>query len=152
MYVSEYLGLLHGSEQALADSLRTVADHHGDEPDILQTCQLLASWSDSHVAAIAPILDRYLEKREDEPEDLREDLFRGPRTGALALIRDLHDLWLLANEVKLCWTILDQAARALRDTELETIGAKLLAETERQMSWLMTRIKQAAPQALVVAE
>jgi hypothetical protein len=111
-----------------------------------------SEWFDSHIVALAPILDRYREKREDEPKDLREDLFRGPRTGALALIRDLHDLWLLANEVKLCWTILDQAARALRDAELEIIGAKLLAERERQMSWLMTRIRQAAPQALVVAE
>lgn len=152
MHVAEYLGLVHQSEQDLATAFRKVAKHHGDEPDILQTCQLLASWSDAHLEALAPIITRYREQREDEPEDLSEDLFRGPRTGAVALLRDLHDLWLLANEVKLCWTVLNQAARSLRDGELEKQCTELGAETERQILWLMTRIKQAAPQALVVAE
>jgi len=152
VHVAEYLGLVHASEQSLAASFRTVAKHHGDEPDIMQTCQFLAGWSDAHVVALTPIVARYTEQWEDEPEDLSEVLFRGPRKGAVALIRDLHDLWLLANEVKLCWTVLNQAAQALRDGELENQCMESGAQTERQIMWLMTRIKQAAPQALVVAE
>jgi hypothetical protein len=66
-------------------------------------------------------------------------------------LRDLHDLWLLANEVHLCYTVLSQAARALRDREMEQACKQLDDQTHRQISWLMTRIKQAAPQALVVA-
>ncbi len=61
MHVAEYLGLVHHGEQSLADSFCMVAKHHGDEPDILQTCQLLAEWSDAHVAALAPIVVRYRE-------------------------------------------------------------------------------------------
>ena len=137
MHVAEYLGLVHESEQSLADGLRTVANHHRAEPDIVQTCQLLAAWSEAHVAALAPIVARYCEQRDDEPEDLSADLFRGPRTGPMGLIRDLHDLWLLAYEVKLCWTVLNQAAQALRDVELETLCTELTAQTERQAEcWL----------------
>ncbi len=75
----------------------------------------------------------------------------GPRQGSLALLRDLHDLWLMANEVQLCWTVLEQAAQALRDEELEQVCQECGKETKRQTSFFLTRIKQAAPQALVVA-
>jgi hypothetical protein len=46
--------------------------------------------------------------------------------------------------------ILLQAGQALRDRELEAACLKLGGETDGQLSWLQTRIKQAAPQALVV--
>jgi hypothetical protein len=58
---------------------------------------------------------------------------------------------LLANEIHLCYIILLQAARALRDLEMEKICQQFDEQTERQILWLLTRIKQAAPQALVVA-
>jgi hypothetical protein len=45
MHVGNYLELVHTSEQQLADAFLTIAKHHSDEPDILQTCQLIASWS-----------------------------------------------------------------------------------------------------------
>lgn len=151
MHVGNYLGLAHNSEQQLADAFRTIADHHGDEPDIYQTCQLLASWSQNHVQALKPLIDRYSEHKSDEPEQLSKTLFEEPRTGSLALVRDLHDLWLLANEVHLCWTVLLQAARALRDRELESACQQFDDQTHRQITWLMHRIKQAVPQALVVA-
>lgn len=152
MHVAEYIGLLHSSEQKLAEALRKVAVHHRDEVDIEQTCKLLASWSEQHVVALAPVVARYHEQHPGEPEDLREALFHGPRTGPMAMIRDLHDLWLLASEVSLCWTVLDQSARALRDRELERLCTELKQQTDRQIAWLKTRIKQASPQALVVAE
>ncbi|WP_245602825.1 hypothetical protein [Gloeothece verrucosa] len=59
---------------------------------------------------------------------------------------------MLANEVYLCWIVLLQAARALRDSELETLCQQFDGETKRQISWLITRIKHIAPQTLVVAE
>ena len=72
-------------------------------------------------------------------------LFHQPRTGSLALLRDLHDLWLLTNEVHLCWVVLFQAAQGLRDAQLRDICQQLSVETDRQLTWLITRIKQAAP-------
>ncbi|MCY7335761.1 MAG: hypothetical protein LH613_06045 [Chamaesiphon sp.] len=151
MHIGNYLALIHGSEQQLADALDTIAAHHGDEPDILQTCQLLACWSRQHLELLKPIVDRYSEDKNDEPERLSSTLFDEPRNGSLALLRDLHDLWLLAHEVQLCWTVLIQAAQALRDRELLATCQQCSVDTKRQISWLMTRIKQAAPQALVVA-
>lgn len=151
MQLTHYLGLLDQSEQELAQALRTVARHHRQEPDILQTCQLLAKWSEQHRERIAPLLARYREQKEPEPDKLKQSLFAGPREGSLALLRDLHDLWLLASEVKLCWTVLMQAAKALRDQELQSACEELGQETQRQLDWLQTRIKQAAPQILVVA-
>ena len=151
MHIGNYLGLIHSSEQQLADAFNTVANHHGDEPDIVQTCQLLASWSRQHLEMLKPLVDRYSEEKSEEPERLSKTLFEAPRTGSLALLRDLHDLWLLANEVQLCWTVLSQAAQALRDQVLLTTCQQCSQETKRQVAWLMTRIKQAASQALVVA-
>jgi hypothetical protein len=66
-------------------------------------------------------------------------------------LRDLHDLYLLTTEAHLAWMILRQAAEALRDKELIAACNKLGGETDGQLSWLQTRIKQAAPQALLVS-
>jgi hypothetical protein len=152
MHLGNYLGLIHGSETRLVDALRTVAAHHQDEPDIEQTCRLLATWSQRHLQHLRPLVEKYSEERNPEPENLEHALFQGPRQGSLALLRDLHDLWLMANEVQLCWTVLEQAAQALRDDALEQLCQTGGQETRRQIAFFLTRIKQAAPQALVVAD
>ncbi len=151
MHVGHYLGLVQSSEDHLARALTTVADHHGDEPDIYDTCLLLASWSRHHRAMLVPLITRYEDQTSDEPARLTRALFDAPRAGSLALVRDLHDLWLLASEVSLCWVILTQAGQALRDAEMLTAIEVMSAETTRQRTWLQSRIAQAAPQALVVA-
>lgn len=152
MHVGNYLGLLKSSEEQLADGFLTVIEHHSDEPDIGGICHLLASWSQEHVKALEPLVERYSEQKSDEPERLEHTLFEGTRSGSLALLRDLHDLWLLANEVQLCWIVLSQAALALRDAELDQTCKRCNHETGRQLAFLLTRIKQSAPQSLVVAE
>lgn len=151
MHVGNYLGLAHGSEARLADVLKTVAEHHRDEPDIEQTCLLLAGWSEHHLSALRPLVQKYGENKNPEPANLETALFHGPRQGGLGLLRDLHDLWLMSNEVQLCWTVLEQAAQALRDDDLERVCQACSKETHRQIAFFLSRIKQAAPQALVVA-
>lgn len=151
MHVASYVGLVRESEDQLARALGRVAEHHGDEPDIAGTCELLAGWSRAKREAAAPAAARYGEESDDEPERLVHDLFRGPRKGPLALMRDLQDLYLLASEVDICWTVLAQAAAALRDESLAAACGSAKGQTHRQLAWLTTRIKQAAPQALVVA-
>jgi hypothetical protein len=44
-----------------------------------------------------------------------------------------------------------QAGSALRDRELLDVVSRCDGETAVQLRWLQTRMKQAAPQALVVA-
>ncbi|WP_245602824.1 hypothetical protein [Gloeothece verrucosa] len=81
MHLANYLGLIHHSEQQLAKAFDTIAQHHGDEPDIYQNCLLLSSWSQHHVQALKPVLERYKEDKSSEPERLTKTLFEEPRTG-----------------------------------------------------------------------
>jgi hypothetical protein len=144
--------LLQASEEQLANAFLAVAEHHQDEPDIAGVCHLQASWSREHLAKLKPLTEKYNEQRNEEPERLHQALFEGTRTGSLALLRDLHDVWLLANEVHLCWLVLDQAAKALHDEQLEGVCLKCDKQTQRQLAFLLTRIKQSAPQTLIAAE
>lgn len=154
-HVTTYVGLLHRAEQTLADSLRTVGQGHAAEVDVFHTCHTLAAMSDSHVARLRPVAQRYGEQaREDginEPERLHADGIGQTRTGAVGLLRDLQDLHLLATLVQTSWTVVAQAAQGLRDEELLDIATVSSAETARQLTWLLTRMKTAAPQALIVA-
>ena len=86
-----------------------------------------------------------------EPSSPYSELFQGPRRGGFALLRDLHDLWLLGTEAEICWTLLAQAAQALRDQDFVETCEHNKYQTHRQLSWLETRSKQAAPQSLIAA-
>ncbi|MGE5406864.1 MAG: hypothetical protein ACM3NR_04045 [Methanosarcina sp.] len=154
MHIQDYLELVLNSEENMAEAFRKVADHHKKEPDVHFTCIMLASWSDRHIEQIKPFRKKYSEKAGNtrEPERLSQTLFKGPRKGPLALLRDLHDLWLLTKEIEISWKVILQAAKALRDEELVFTIESLAKETKRQSDWLQTRIKQAAPQILVVAD
>ncbi|HEU5241725.1 MAG TPA: hypothetical protein VFU25_06915, partial [Ornithinibacter sp.] len=74
------------------------------------------------------------------------------RSGGVGLLRDLHDLYLLVSYLDIAWTMVGQAAKAVRDDELSGVVGWCETETSAQLSWLRTRMKEAAPQALVVAE
>ncbi|MCC3160113.1 molybdopterin oxidoreductase [Hymenobacter sp. 15J16-1T3B] len=152
MHLPHYLGLLDHSEKQITKAFEQVARHHHDEPDIEQMCQKLSAWSREHRGKLVPFLQRYFETSSSEPARLKQQLLAPPRHGALGLIRDLHDLWLLTQEVQLCWTVIHQATLALRDEELKATCEFCSSRTKRQTDWLLGRIKQAAPQTLVVAD
>jgi hypothetical protein len=148
--LAHYLGLLHRSELELGKALREVAEAHGDEPDVHATCLKLAADCDSHAEQLEPFARRYGEHAEDEPERLHSELFRGTRSGGLGLLRDLHDLYLMATECDISWTMVGQAAKGARDDELDRVVSACEEEASIQAKWLRTRMKSAAPQALVV--
>lgn len=149
-HVSTYVGLAHRSEQTLAESLHTVGEGHAQEPDVLFACRALAAMSEEHVSRLTPIADRYGEDDVDEPERLHADGVAEVREGGIGLLRDLQDLHLLATLVHSTWTVLAQGALGLRDHDLADLAQHCLGETERQLSWLTTRMKVAAPQTLIV--
>ena len=152
MLLSHYLGLLENSEKQLIEAFEYVAKKHRDEPDIEQICKKFSAWSREHHGRLQGFVDKYSEEQENEPEDLKRDLFAEKRHGSLALLRDLHDLWLLTQKVQLCWMVMRQVALGLRDEELEACGTFCNARTKRQADWLLGHIKQTAPQTLLVAE
>ena len=101
MHLGNYLGLLGSSEKQLTDAFEHVTKKHKDEPDIEQMCKKFSAWSREHHGRVQGFVDKYSEDQENEPENLRRDLFAEKRHGSLALLRDLHDLWLLTQEVQL---------------------------------------------------
>ena len=152
MMLPVYLGLLRKAEQMLASSYRQVAEGHGAEPDVYHLCQALAQQCDQHERALAPVTERYGDQPDDEPERLHAVGITSTRTGPVGLIRDLQDLYLLANLVDVTWMMVKQAALALRDDQLVAVVGQCEAQIKVQLSWLTTRMKQAAPQALIIAK
>lgn len=151
MHLAHYLGLLHRAEIDLADGFRQVGEGHAEEVDVLQTCRKLAAQCDTHAERLEPFARRYGEDAPTEPDRLYSELFGGTREGGLGLLRDLHDLYLMACECDMAWIVIGQGAQGARDRDLLEVVHECEGETAVQLKWLKTRMKQAAPQALVVA-
>jgi hypothetical protein len=149
--VSVFLDMTLQSEQQLAEAFKQVAHQHMAEPDIHATCMLMASWSVQEAENLKPFIAAYHKDGSEHPDGSAKKLFEGPRGGGLGLLRDLHDLWLAANEVHLGYEAVKQAAMALHDQALAETSETSLSKTDRQIAWLRTRIDQAAPQTLSVS-
>ncbi len=145
-----YLGFTMSAERALADAFVLVGFRHATEPEMANAARLHSNWCKEHKSALQSPAERYGAKRSREGERLRRALFRGRRLGSFGLLRDLHDLLVLATFVHAGWMALLQAARVERDTDLEKTCRNCDTETVRQMSWLETKLRQIAPQALTV--
>lgn len=150
-HLATYVGLADHAEKVLAESFRTVGEAHARQADVFHTCRLLAGWCDQHRDRLVPVVERYGEADEVEPERLHHDGLATAREGEVGLLRDLQDLHVLATLVQTTWTVIVQGAQGLRDRELLDIATASNAETSRQLQWLNTRMKVAAPQALIVA-
>jgi hypothetical protein len=150
MQLAHYLALLLRAQTELARALREVGEAHQDEPDVATLCAQQAQRCDERADELAPFAEHYGKDAPDEPERLHSELFRGTRTGGLGLLRDLQDLYLMAAECDICWTVAGQAAQGARDRDLLAVTRRGSADAERQLAWVRTRMKQAAPQALVV--
>ncbi|MEU4680200.1 hypothetical protein [Micromonospora sp. NPDC023737] len=152
MHLAHYLGLLHRAQANLADALRQVGAAHRDEPDVYHLCRQQAERCDEYAELLQPFAARYAEEAPTEPDRLHSNLFGGARTGGIGLLRDLQDLYLMAAECDICWTVVGQAAYGARDRDLLAVVQRCEGGTAMQLKWLRSRMKQAAPQALVVAD
>lgn len=148
--IAPYLGRVWGDENELARSFLVIASRHERDSEMRDGCKQMAEWSQALVDELEPFVERYGKKRSMDSEHVRSALFHGPRFGGMGLLRDAQDLALLAEDVKLGWTALEEAAPELRDPELEQIAKAARRKTERQIAWLETRIKTTAPNALTI--
>jgi hypothetical protein len=152
MHIGKYIDLVHRTEKDLVDAFKLVSKAHSDEVDVEQTCLLLSSWSEKLAYELGPIAERYKKESDKEPDRLTKTLLKKARKGSMALLRDLHDLYLIVSEVLVCCIILKQGGIALSDNELVAACEEIERQSKRQLSWLLTRMKSAAPQTLVVAK
>jgi hypothetical protein len=111
----------------------------------------LARQCDRHAERLGPFATRYGQGAPAVPERLHSERFGGRREGSLGLLRDLHDLYLLACECDIVWTLVGQAAQGARDRKLFELVRACEGETATQLAWLAGRMREAAPQALVVS-
>jgi hypothetical protein len=151
MQLAHYLGLLHAAQERLAAAFREIGEGHPDEADVVHMCYRLAAQCDAHADRLVTFAEHYGEQADDEPERLHSAIFQGPRGGGLGLLRDLQDLYLMATECDIAWTVLGQAAQGVRDGDLLDVVKGCEQETAMQLKWIRSRMKEAAPQALVVA-
>jgi hypothetical protein len=151
MHLANYLGYLHKAELHLADAFRNVSLSHVAESDIYHTCNTLAQQCEAHAGKLGPFVERYGEGAPAEPDRLYHELFGGTMSGGLGLLRDLQDLYLMAHACDISWTMIGQAAQGVRATDLLGVVEACEGQTATQMKWLKTRMKQAAPWALLVA-
>ena len=57
----------------------------------------------------------------------------------------------MASECQVSWAMIGQAAQGARDRELLETVDSCAPETTAMLKWINTRMKQAAPQSLLVA-
>jgi hypothetical protein len=149
-HLADYIGLLDESEKRLVKGFEQVRRTHPDEPDVDALCKLFAGWSKEAESMLKSFISKYGERQEGEPKRLDKALLVKRSQGGFDMLRDFHDLWLLVNESMMSLTVLEQAARALRDQGLLDTLKHMQDRNERQLTWLKTRINQAAPQVLIV--
>ncbi len=152
MHLTTYLRLLHRAEQTLGVSYRHVADGQRGVADVYYTCRRFAEDAAGRAEALAPVLLRYERVAEPEPERLHPPGLTSARGGPVGLLRDLQDLYQLANLVDSTWTLVGQAAQGARDRELIDVVGRCERELSAQLAWLRMRMKAAAPQTLLVAD
>ena len=151
MHLANYLEYLRKAEINLAEGFRKTATGHKEEVDVFHTAQTLADQCEAHAEKLAPFCEGYGEEQTSEPDRLYHELFTETRSGGLGLLRDLQDLYLMASACDISWTMVGQAAQGARDADLLKVVEGCEGQTVVQIKWLRTRMKQAAPQALLVA-
>ena len=154
VHLAHYLGLLHRAESELA---RRVPARSPTRTATSPTCTTVPaarrSSADAHAERLAPFVEpATARRRTTSPSGCTRELFAGTRSGPLGAAarpaRPLPD----GDRVR---HLLDarrpgRAGRA-RPTSCSAVVQACEGETATQLKWLRTRMKQAAPQALVVA-
>jgi hypothetical protein len=150
-HIANYLGLAANAEQTLIKALGKISKQHTFEHDVVEMCEKFSLWSEQHLASIEKLQTQFEKGEEDETEEVFDSVFSKPRMGSFGLLRDLHSLSLLVHEALICWTVLLQASKALRNTEMEMMCLQCEIHFKKETMWLQTKIQNAAPQVLVVA-
>src|SRR3954453_4980358 len=131
MHVAKFLGTARDGEQELSGAFLMLSDRYEREAEMRDQCKVLAAWSRSHVEMLQPLIERYGQESSADPDRLRSALFDGARVGGVGLVRDLQDASALATHLRLAWTALYQASRALHDKELNDVANRCGLEVDR---------------------
>lgn len=132
-------------ERALAAHLRDLSARHPDDPEVRLLALDLADWSDHHADELAPWVDG----APPSPAPPVEPAAPQDADPGLALLADLRAVHAHARDVVLAWELVGVTAQALHDDRLLAVQQRSHEDALRQVRWLVTTAKQAAPQTLV---
>jgi hypothetical protein len=157
--IGTLLQILHRNEHGVAKAMSDLANRHSDDHEICDVARELSRWSDRHLEQLRAIGSRYdIELGSDHGSDharsvLDEadaDLQRAdPVDDGMLVLRELRSVHLACVGLSVDWEVLGQAAKALRDDDLEALAEGCQADAVRQMKWTNAKIKESAPQILV---
>jgi hypothetical protein len=132
-------------ERAVAERLRELSARHPDDQEIHLLPLDLAEWSDLHADELAPWCDGVPPSPASavDPEPAKD------ADPGLALLADLRAVHAQVRDVVLAWELVGVTAQALHDDRLLEVQQRAHEHALRQVRWLVTAAKQAAPQTLV---
>ncbi|MGW1835206.1 hypothetical protein [Streptomyces sp. NPDC002067] len=147
---------LHADVTALAAAYRDVADRRPDDAGTRYPARTVAAQCDRHAACVRDWAERFgpaLPPSGSAPappagRDAADGRTPPPDGG---LLDDLYLLHAKAQAAQVRWTVLVQVAQALREPELLAAATACRDETATQIAWITTRLKEAAPQAVIMA-
>jgi hypothetical protein len=149
---------LHEAEVDLHLELQRVAERHATDHEVAHVLGDLATWSASHVEKLASEGRRFDLDLGNKPRSTNpvaagvrrrsSELLGRRHTGAVMLVNDLRQIYGDASLVQLDWVLLAQLAKSKHDQALLGLAESCRAETQRQMTWAETKLKESVVQAL----
>lgn len=150
--VARQLGVVHAALDELANAFVLVAERHERNYELWGTATVLAGWAREDQFSLRPFRDAYGRIESEEPHKVRAAVLGGVRAGLHGQLADLTDLFLLAQQVHIAWTVVQQGAKELHDTKLGEVAGIGMNHAERSIKWIRTQVKHTAPEAVTVAE
>lgn len=136
---------VRAAETAVAGALDAVGARHEGDHDVFHMTRTLRRLADANLEALAPVAERYGVTGAPDPAPGAPD---GAAAPGLELLHDLRRLYLRYAQASIDWVLLGQGAQAAKDAELLDVVSRCHAQTLRGLKWTVTRLKEAAPQAL----
>jgi len=150
------------AEMELAKQLVALADKHLSDSDVYHMSLARAHACAEHVWRLRPFIERYdahaVDVEDATTPGFLETLRKGAATAighapisGVVLVKDLRDVYVVAHGAEINWIILQQAAKAARDSQLLEVVGTCHEEAEQTWKWLRTHIKVSAPEALATS-
>ncbi|NLZ30876.1 MAG: molybdopterin oxidoreductase family protein, partial [Methanomicrobiales archaeon] len=148
-HVADYLGVLSSANAGFSHACDIVADHHARHLEIVTGLGILKGYSQEIEDLLTPFVEKYGKVTPERPEALHSALFE-KHSGEYGMIRDLHDLYVVASNVQIAAAIVNYAAEGLRDADLLKAIATIMERAKAQTAWTETHLRHQAGHALVV--
>ena len=149
---------LHEAELHLNLELQRIGERHAADHEIAHVVRDLAAWSERHVERLASEGRRFGLELGEVPRSTNplvagvrrksSELMGRRHASAVLLVNDLRQVFGEVSLVHLDWVLLGQLAKATRDQALLTLAEECRAESERQLTWAETKLKESVVQAM----